>query len=109
METPTKKLRVLCGCECSQVLTRSFRDLGHEAYSCDLQPAYGPSADKGWHFQGDVEIIMKDKGTFDLICLFPPCVFLSCVGNRWMTATKADGTLKFSDRQKKQEDAIAAT
>lgn len=107
METSNKKLKVLCGCECSQVLTKAFRDLGHEAFSCDIQPAYGPSADKGWHLQGDVELIMKEKGPFDLICLFPPCVYLSCVGNRWMTAKKADGTLKFPDRQQKREDAIA--
>ena len=107
METSNKKLKVLCGCECSQVLTKAFRDLGHEAFSCDIQPAYGPSADKGWHLQGDVELIMKEKGPFDLICLFPPCVYLSCVGNRWMTAKKADGTLKFPDRQQRREDAIA--
>ena len=107
METSNKKLKVLCGCECSQVLTKAFRDLGHEAFSCDIQPAYGPSADKGWHLQGDVELIMKEKGPFDLICLFPPCVYLSCIGNRWMTAKKADGTLKFPDRQQKRKDAVA--
>ena len=102
-----KSLKVLCGCECSQVLTRAFRELGHEAYSCDLNPAYGPSASNGWHWQGDVEKVMQEKGPFDLICLFPPCIYLSCVGNRWMTATNSDSQLKFPDRQKKRDDAIA--
>ena len=99
--------KILCGCECSQVLTRAFRALGHNCYSCDLKPAYGPSANKGWHWKGDVEEIMKREGPFDLICLFPPCVYLSCVGNRWMTAKKKDGTLKYPDRQQKRDAAIA--
>ena len=63
------------------MLTNAFRDLGHEAFSCHIQPAYGPSVDKGWHLQGDVKLIMKEKGPFDLICLFPLCVYLPCVGN----------------------------
>jgi len=102
-----KKLRVLCGCECSQVLTRAFRDLGHEAFSCDLNPAYGPSANKGWHWQEVIEKVMAREGPFDIICLFPPCIYLSCVGNRWMTAKNSDGRLKFPDRQKKRDEAIA--
>jgi len=106
-QAKTKKLRVLCGCECSQVLTRAFRELGHEAFSCDLNPAYGPSASKGWHWQEDIEKVMAREGPFDIICLFPPCIYLSCVGNRWMTAKNSDGMLKFPNRQKKRDEAIA--
>ena len=29
--------RVLVGCEESQEVTKAFRELGYEAYSCDLQ------------------------------------------------------------------------
>lgn len=32
---------VLVGCECSQRVALAFRGKGHEAYSCDIQPAYG--------------------------------------------------------------------
>lgn len=28
-------MRVLVACECSQTVCKSFRELGHEAYSCD--------------------------------------------------------------------------
>jgi hypothetical protein len=47
------------------------------------------------------------KGTIRFDMLIPPCIYLSCVGNRWMTATNSDGQLKFPDRQKKRDDAIA--
>ena len=55
MASSETKLKILCGCKCSQVLTRAFRALGHEAYSCDLNPAYAPSATMDCHWQGDVE------------------------------------------------------
>ena len=33
-------MRVLVGCECSQVVTSAFRAGGHEAFSCDLAAAF---------------------------------------------------------------------
>lgn len=33
-----KKLKVLIACEESQAVTKEFRRLGHEAYSCDILP-----------------------------------------------------------------------
>jgi len=33
-----RKLRVLVACEESQAITKEFRKLGHEAFSCDLLP-----------------------------------------------------------------------
>ena len=46
-----KKLRVLVGCEFSQVVCKAFRDKGHEAYSCDILPTEG---NPKWHIQDDV-------------------------------------------------------
>lgn len=34
-------MRILVACEESQAVTTELRGLGHEAYSCDLQPCGG--------------------------------------------------------------------
>ena len=34
-------MRVLVACEESQAVANAFRELGHEAYSCDLIPCGG--------------------------------------------------------------------
>lgn len=33
-------MKVLIACECSQTVCKEFRALGHEAYSCDIEPCY---------------------------------------------------------------------
>ena len=45
-------MRVLLACEESQAVTKEFRRLGHEAYSCDILPCSGGHPE--WHIQGDV-------------------------------------------------------
>lgn len=44
-------MRVLIGCEESQTITKAFRELGHEAFSCDLKPCSGGHPE--WHLKGD--------------------------------------------------------
>ena len=34
-------MKVLVGCEESQIVCKAFRAKGHEAYSCDLKPCSG--------------------------------------------------------------------
>lgn len=34
-------MRVLVACEESQEVCKAFRELGHEAYSCDIEPCSG--------------------------------------------------------------------
>jgi hypothetical protein len=71
-------MKVLIACEESQAVTKEFRKLGHDAYSCDLLPSSGGHPE--WHFQQDVfEII--DKG-WDLMIAHPPCTFLAVSGAR---------------------------
>lgn len=36
-----KILRVLVACEESQTVCKAFREMGHEAYSCDIEPESG--------------------------------------------------------------------
>jgi len=54
-------MRVLVACEESQAITKAFRELGHEAYSCDLQPCSGGHPE--WHFQDDA--LKVAAGWFD--------------------------------------------
>lgn len=41
------EMRVLVACEESQEVCKAFRALGHEAYSCDIEPCSGGRPE--WH------------------------------------------------------------
>lgn len=43
---------IFVGCEESQTVTIAFRELGYEAFSCDLLPCSGDHPE--WHIQGDI-------------------------------------------------------
>ena len=73
-------MRILVGCEESQAVTKEFRKLGHEAFSCDLQPCTGNHPE--WHYQQDIFEVIK-LGWDAMIC-FPPCTFLTVTGARWL-------------------------
>lgn len=83
-------MRVIVGCEFSQVVTRAFRDKGYEAYSCDLLPG---EINNDWHFQCDIRDILNDK--WDLGIFHPPCTHLAVSGARW-----------FKEKQKEQAEAL---
>lgn len=96
-------MNILVACEESQAVTKEFRRLGHEAYSCDLQECSGGHPE--WHIQGDVLPLLNpsfvplgnDYGTkikgiefttcdgkehficgrWDMIIAHPPCTFLT--------------------------------
>tara|TARA_R110002124_G_scaffold107371_2_gene259714 strand:- start:356 stop:982 length:627 start_codon:yes stop_codon:yes gene_type:complete len=81
-------MRVLVACEESQAVTKEFRELGHEAYSCDLLPSSGGHPE--WHYQRDLfEII--DRG-WDMIIAFPPCTDLAVSGARHFERKRKDGS-----------------
>ena len=69
-------MRVLVACEESQAVTIELRRLGHEAYSCDIQPCSGGHPE--WHIMADALELLKMK--WDMIIAFPPCTFLSAAG-----------------------------
>jgi hypothetical protein len=79
MENSIKKLRVLVGCESSGVVRQAFRNLGHDAWSCDLQAA---DDDSSYHFQCDVLTVL-DKN-WDLAIFHPTCTYLTNAGVRWL-------------------------
>ena len=96
-------MKVLVACEESQAVCKAFRELGHEAYSCDIQECSGGHPE--WHIQGDVLPLLNGRcsfetvdgtmhtaeGKWDMIIAFPPCTDLAVSGARHFKAKQADG------------------
>lgn len=80
-------MKILCACEESQAVCIELRRLGHEAYSCDIQPCSGGHPE--WHLQQDVIPLLAD--TWDMIIAFPPCTHLASSGARWFSEKQFDG------------------
>lgn len=86
---------VLIGCECSGIVRDEFRKHGHNAWSCDVQPAEDGSP---YHIKDDV-LTTLDHG-WDLAIFHPPCTYLSSSGLHWNKrvpgrAKKTEAALRF--------------
>ena len=96
-------MKVLIACEESQRVCIAFRNLGHEAYSCDiLEPSGGHPE---WHIMQDVISLLNGRckfktmdgiehsidGKWDLIVAFPPCTHLAVSGARYFEQKRKDG------------------
>ena len=98
-------MRVLVGCEESQAVTKAFRKLGHEAYSCDLQECSGGHPE--WHLQIDVfDAIKLEK--WDMGIFFPTCTYLTVSANKWYKdqPERKSGALVGAARREAREEAI---
>lgn len=85
-------MKILVACEESQAVTKELRRLGHEAYSCDIEPCSGGHPE--WHIMCDVLPLLNGdcafntmdgenhyiSGRWDMIIAFPPCTYLSNAG-----------------------------
>lgn len=80
-------MKVLVACEESQAVATAFREIGHEAYSCDISNCSGGHPE--WHIKDDVTNII-DKA-WDMILAFPPCTDLCVSGARWFREKREDG------------------
>lgn len=69
-------MKILVACEESQAVTIELRKLGHEAYSCDIEPCSGGHPE--WHLQVDALELLKMK--WDMILAFVPCTFMTNAG-----------------------------
>ena len=78
-------MKVLIACEFSGTVREAFAKLGHDAWSCDLEP----TETKGNHYQGDMFDIVNDG--WDLIIAHPPCTHLAVSGARHFAQKRADG------------------
>lgn len=96
-------MKILVACEESQAVTKEFRRLGHEAYSCDIEPCSGGHPE--WHIQGDVAELINGYRYFftcdntphrinapwDMIIAFPPCTHLAVSGAAYFKNKREDG------------------
>jgi hypothetical protein len=78
-------VKVLIACEFSGTVREAFAKLGHDAWSCDLEPTEMP----GNHYQGDVIDILADG--WDLMIAHPPCTHLAVSGARHFEQKRKDG------------------
>lgn len=100
------KMRILVDCEESQAVTIELRKLGHEAYSCDIDPCSGGHPE--WHILGDaleaINAVGKrlnlENGGFldfwrnwDMMIAHPVCTRLTNAGLRWMVVPPPGKTL----------------
>ena len=77
-------MKILIACEESQEVCKAFRELGLEAYSCDIQECSGDKPE--WHIKGDA-VAEAYSGKYDLMIAHPPCTYISRAGARWMYPT----------------------
>lgn len=91
-----KVLNILIACEESQRISTAFRELGHNAFSCDLQECSGGHPE--FHIMADCIPLLNGKcefktcdgqihridGKWDLIIAHPPCTFFSVAGANWL-------------------------
>lgn len=87
-------MNVLIACECSQVVMKEFRSIGHNAFSADIKDCYGGFPQ--YHIKGDVlnvlaaGLINLSDGSnvfidkWDLLIAHPPCTYLSYAGNKYI-------------------------
>ena len=80
-------MKVLIACEKSQIVCKAFRQLGHEAYSCDIEEETGGFPE--WHIKDDVLKHLDDD--WDLMIAHPPCTDLAVSGARWFHDKKKSG------------------
>jgi hypothetical protein len=96
-------MKILVACEESQAITKEFRALGHEAYSCDILPCTGGHPE--WHLEGDVFGFI-DQG-WDLMVAHPPCTFLSVSGARHLYNKDGSKNLARYQSQREALDFVA--
>lgn len=92
-------LKALIGCEESGAVRNAFRELGHDAWSCDLLEC---SDESEFHYQMDIFDAIKLQ-KWDLAIFHPPCQYIAVSGARWMY--NKDGSVN-QERKKNQDLAL---
>ena len=96
-------MNILVACEESQAVTVELRQLGHNAFSCDIEPCSGGHPE--WHIQQDVLPLLDGDCEFDtvdgahhfivdqwdMLIAFPPCTDLAVSGAAWFEQKRKDG------------------
>lgn len=125
-------MKVLVACEESQAVTKEFRRLGHEAYSCDIIECSGGHPE--WHIMGDALKIINPEwydgrwgitpsisfetmdgeyhqfdGKWDMIIAHPPCTYLTVAANKLYSVERygEKAVKRLQDREKAIEFFMA--
>jgi hypothetical protein len=110
-------MKILVACEESQAVTIELRKLGHEDYSCDIEPCSGWHPE--WHIQQDVIPLLGGNCTFEtddglnhimdekweMFIAFPPCTYLTVAGNR-SYSLRMNPPHKVAERERERDKAF---
>ena len=96
--------KILVACEESQTVTKILRELGHEAFSCDILPCSGGHPE--WHYQQDVFQVIGQG--WDLMIAHPPCTYLAVSGARHLYNKDGSKNLNRWANQKLALDFVQA-
>lgn len=83
-------MKILVACEESQAVTIELRNLGYEAYSCDILDCSGGYPE--WHIKDNVLKVINQG--WDMMIAFPPCTHLAVSGARHFEQKRKDGRQK---------------
>lgn len=95
-----KRLRIIVGCELSQIVMTAFLEKGHDAYSCDTEPCEGNYPER--HFREDILQLLK-REKFDLGIFHPPCTYLVVCRNKYY---KPEYWKRFPTQFQDRENAV---
>lgn len=95
--------RVLIACERSGVVRRAFEALGHDAWSCDIEPADDGS---NRHIRGNV-LDHLDDGWDMMAVMHPPCTILCNSGSKHLYLGMKKENGPNPERWAKLEEAAA--
>lgn len=113
-----RKLNVLIACEESQAECLAFRELGANAFSCDIQMCR-PKGFPEWHICQDVTPLLVGSqkrfktadgkrhqvAKWDLIICHPPCTYLCRVSSVHMVKKTPSGMVINAERYSRMLDA----
>jgi hypothetical protein len=71
-------MKIIIGCEASGIIREAFRQLGHDAWSCDIKDTEIP----GQHIKDDLLLHLDDG--WDMGIFHPECRYLCWSGERWL-------------------------
>ena len=106
-------MNVLVACEESQRVCKAFLELGHNAFSCDLQEPSGGLPDR--HILHDARLVARSNSFFTmdgkrhnitrwhLMIAHPPCTYLTSCGSSLLF--NSDGSVKDWERLRKGYEA----
>lgn len=90
-------MKILIACEESQAVTKEFRSLWNEAYSCDILPCSGGHPE--WHYQEDIMHLMPRLFvSLDFLGFHPVCKYLANSGVRWLASRKPKNGYEWSEK-----------